>query len=113
MLPIDPVDIIKWLAGVAVTAFGVLLTRNINRVESDIEKKADSAHMVREIQRLESQLQESRDARERDIERIERASSEKFSEFSEAMRDRLNSLERNIDQRLTLILQAVSSERRT
>lgn len=126
--PLELVDLFKWIGGIAVSTFGVLLTRSINRVESDIKEKADADHTRREISRIESQLQEarearerelrrleaqlqeSREARERDIERLERASAEKFAEFSESVRDRLNSLERNLDQRLVLILQAVNKK---
>lgn len=97
---IELADAAKWLAGLAVPAFGWFLQRQMARVESDINSKANHAEMTREIARLEMKLQETIEARERDKLDIERASAERFNTFSETMRDRFGSLERNVDSQL-------------
>lgn len=97
----DLIDGAKWLGGVAVAVFSWLLQRNINRVEADIQSKADKDHMSREIERLEMALKENREARERDKLDNERSSAERFNQFTESMRDRFSSFERNVDSQIS------------
>lgn len=94
------IDAAKWLAALAVGVIGWFLKREIDRVGSDLTNKADKDHMQREIERLGMELKESRDARERDVERLERAQSEKLAEFSASVRDRLTAMERNVADRI-------------
>lgn len=108
-MPQDFIEPAKWLAGFAVGLIAWFARKSIERVETDLSSKADKSHMEREIEGLKMELKESREARERDIARIERVSAEKFAEFSESMRDRLNSLERNMSEKLTMVLQAIKS----
>lgn len=108
MLP-DFIEPAKWLAGIAVGLIAWFARKSIDRVETDLLNKADKTHMDREIAELKMELKESREARERDIARIERVSAEKFAEFSESIRDRLNSMERNMTNQITMVLQAVKS----
>lgn len=113
-MPIDPetFDIGKTVAYGLVAAIVWFARRSLARVENDLSAKADKSHMEREIEGLKMELKETREARERDMERIERTSAEKFSEFSESMRDRFNSMERNMDSKLDMIMQAIRSIRR-
>lgn len=93
-------DAAKWLGGLAVAVIGWFLKREIDKVGVDLANKADKDHMQREIERLGMELKDSRDARERDIERLERAQSEKLAEFSASVRDRLTAMERNVGDRI-------------
>jgi len=102
------IDGAKWLGGIAVALFSWILQRNINRVEADIQSKADKEHMSREIERLEmalkenrEALKENRDARERDKLDNERSSAERFNQFTESIRDRFSSFERNVDSQIS------------
>lgn len=108
MQPEFTVDTATIVYGIAAAVVGLLAwfaQRNLTRIESDVSMKADKEHMEREISLLQSDLKEAREARERDNDRIERAGAERFTEFSSAMRDRINIMERNVEQKLDLILQ--------
>lgn len=106
------IDAGKWLGGILVAVCGWLMQRNINRVETDIQSKADKEHMTREIERLEVALQDTQKSRERDRQDIERASTERFNSFENSIRDRLSSLERNVDAKLDMILEFVRQGRK-
>lgn len=110
-MPPEMIESAKWLGGILIGLIAWLARKSIERVENDLSNKADKSHMEREIEGLKMELKESREARERDIARIERVSAEKFAEFSESMRDRLNSLERNMSEKLTMVLQAIKSNK--
>lgn len=106
------IDAGKWLGGIAVALFGWLMQRGITRVEKDIQSKADKEHTSREIEGLKMKVQETHAARERDRAEIERASNERFNQFAESMRDRLSSMERNMDAKLDMILEFVRQARK-
>lgn len=108
-MPPEMIESAKWLGGILIGLIAWLARKSIERVENDLSNKADKSHTDREIEGLKMELKESREARERDIERIERTSAEKFAEFSESMRDRLNSMERNVSNQIAMVLQAIKS----
>lgn len=101
------IDTAKFLAAIAVAVIGWFLRREINQVGTDLRGKADKDHMQREIEGLKMELKETREARDRDLERVERTNSEKFAEFTASVRDRLGTMERNVDAKLDMILQVV------
>lgn len=103
MTPVDinPADILKYLAAGAVALIVWFLRREIEKVGADLASKADKEHMQREIGDLKMELKESREARERDMERIERTNAEKFAEFSASVKDRLGAMERNMENSIS------------
>lgn len=106
------IDAGKWLGGILVGACWWFLQRSVIRVEKDIQSKADKEHMTREIERLEVALQDTQKSRERDRQDIERASAEWRNQFAESIRDRLSSMERNMDAKLDMILEFVRQARK-
>jgi len=91
---------VEWLAGLAVGLIAFFAKRELNRVSADLANKADKDQMQRELEGVKMELKESRDARDRDIERLERAQAEKMAEFTESMRDRMTAMERNVAERI-------------
>lgn len=110
-MPPEFTDLAKWLACGLVGLIAFFLRRSIERVESDLLGKADKEYMTREIEGLKMELKETREARERDIERIERVNSEKMAELSAQLRDRLNSIESHIDSKFNMVIQAIRQAR--
>lgn len=110
MTPENLFDAAKYLAAMAVALIAWFLKREVDRVGVEISAKADKDHMQREIEGLKMELKESRDARERDIERLERAQSEKLAEFSASMRDRLTAVERNVNEKITATREDLSGK---
>lgn len=110
MLPdftIDGMTIAQSIAYGAVVVIAGLAHRSWARIEKDVSMKADKELMEREIEALKADLKDARDARERDTDRLERASAEKFSEFSSAMRDRIGVMERNVEDRVASLREDV------
>lgn len=91
---------VEWLAGLAVGLIAFFAKRELNRVSADLANKADKDQMQRELEGVKMELKETRDARDRDIERLERAQAEKMAEFTESMRDRMTAMERNVAERI-------------
>lgn len=110
MTPTDIFDAVKWLGGILLAVIAYLGKREIEKVGSDLASKADKDHMQREIEGLKMELKESRDRRDADIERMERASSEKFAEFTASVRDRLSVMERNVDSKLDMFSSAMGDK---
>lgn len=103
MLPdftVDGPTLTQIVAYGLVGALAWLAQKNLSRIELDVTSKADKESTEKEIEGLKMGLKEARETRERDVERMERASSEKFAEFSTAMRDRITSMERNVNDRI-------------
>lgn len=98
------VDAAKFLGVLAIAVIGWFLRREIDKVGADLSNKADKDHMQREIEGLKMELRDTRDARDRDLERVERVNAEKFAEFTASVRDRLSTMERNVDTKLDMIL---------
>lgn len=114
MTPVDinPADIVKFLAYGAVGLIAWFLRREIDKVGTDLASKADKEHMQREIEGLKMELKESREVRERDLERLERTSAEKFAEFTASVRDRLSAMERNMEGKLDMIVTLINQIRK-
>ncbi len=110
-MPPELIESAKWLGGLAIGLIAWFARKSLERVEHDLSNKADKSHTDKEIEGLKMELKESREARERDIERIERTSAEKFAEFAESMRDRMNSMERNVSSQIAMVLQAIRSNK--
>lgn len=110
MTPTDIIDAAKWLGGIALAVIAFFLRRELDKVGSDLAGKADKEHMQREIEGLKMELKESQNARERDMERLERAQSERLSEFQAGMRDRLTAMERNVNDKITGMREDVSGK---
>lgn len=106
------IDAGKWLGGILVAVCGWLMQRNVMRVDDELKGKASKEDMSREIERLEMRLQETHEARERDRVDMERASAEWRNQFAESIRDRLSSMERNMDAKLDMILEFVRQARK-
>lgn len=107
---ITALDVAKFLGGIAVVVIGFFMRREIDKVGADLASKADKEHMQREIEGLKMELKETRDRRDADIERMERASAEKFAEFTASVRDRLSVMERNVDSKLDMISSAMGDK---
>lgn len=107
---ITALDVAKFLGGIAVVVIGFFMRREIDKVGADLASKADKEHMQREIEGLKMELKETRDRRDADIERMERASAEKFAEFTASVRDRLGVMERNVDSKLDMISSAMGDK---
>lgn len=107
-----PEEITKYLAVGLVAIIFWFLRREINKVGTDLANKADKDHMQRELERLTMELKESRDRRDSDMERVERTNAEKFAEFTASVRDRLGTMERNVDAKLDMILTVVKQIRK-
>lgn len=112
MTPTDIFDAAKWLLGVVFAVIAFLLRRELDRVGSDLAGKADKEQMQREIEGLKMELKESREVRERDLERLERTSAEKFAEFTASVRDRLSAMERNMEGKLDMIVTLINQIRK-
>lgn len=107
---ITPADIVKFLGAVAIAVIAWFLRREIDRVGADVAGKADKDHMQREIEGLKMELKETREARQRDMERLERTNAERFAEFSASVRDKLSTLERNVDAKLDAMGRSVDGK---
>jgi hypothetical protein len=83
--------------------------RNLARIETDVSLKADKEHMEKEIEALREDLRESRAAHALADARIERANSEKLAELTSDMRDRMGSMERNMDARIVAMRDDMTS----
>lgn len=107
-------EITKYLAAGFIAIIFWFLRREITKVGIDLANKADKEQtradresMQREVERLTMELKETRDRRDTDMERLERTNSEKFAEFTASVRDRLGTMERNVDAKLDMILTVV------
>lgn len=98
---------VGWVAAtflVSVTALIAWLASNrIKRIETDIAMKADKEHMTGEIEGLRSELRESRDQERR-------ASAERFSEFSTSIKERMVSMEHNLEAKLDMVLRFIEKD---
>lgn len=101
---------VEWLAGLAVGLIAFFAKRELNRVSADLANKADKDQMQRELEGVKMELKETRDARDRDIERLERAQAEKMAEFTESMRDRMTAMERNVADRISSMREDVGGK---
>lgn len=108
----EVIDAAKYLGGLLIGVVFWFLRREIDKVGADLASKADKEHMQREIGELKVELKETRDARERDMERLERTNAEKFAEFTASIRDRITTMERNVDGKLDMILKVMDGLRK-
>lgn len=107
----------KWLGGGLVGLIVWFLKKEINQNNAALERKADKEQvqgMLEQAQRdnegLKMELKELRDRRDVDLERIERANAERFAAFSESMRDRISTMERNVDGKLDMLNSAMGDK---
>lgn len=107
---ITVVDIVKFVGVLGAAIIGYFMKRELDKVGVDLAAKADKDHMQREIEGLKMELKETRDARQRDMERLERTNAEKFAEFSASVRDRLGTMERNVDAKLDAMSRSVDGK---
>lgn len=112
MTPTEIFDAAKWLGGIVLAVVAFFIRRELEKVGTDLAGKADKEHMLREIEGLKMELRDTRDARDRDLERVERVNAEKFAEFTASVRDRLSTMERNVDTKLDMILSVMRDLRK-
>lgn len=105
-------DVVKTVVGMGVTFIVYLVKREIDRVGVELANKADKEHMQRELSELKMELKETREAKERDMERLERANAERFAEFNASIRDRITTMERNFDSKLDMIMDMIGRLRK-
>lgn len=95
-----------WLGGIMAAVIGFFFNRHIARVEAGLDDKANKS----EIAELRQELKETRDMRERDVERMDRLGNERYSEMQAAFNQRIADLERHLNEKLNLILRAVENK---
>lgn len=97
---------LAWLGKREIERVGIELANKADKEQA----KADKDDLQRQVEGLNMQLKETRDRRDADIERMERASAEKFAEFTASVRDRLGVMERNVDSKLDMISTAMGDK---
>lgn len=95
-----------WLGGIMAAVIGFFFNRHIARVEAGLDDKANKS----EIAELRQELKESREVRERDMERMDRLGNERYAELQQMFNQRIGDMERHLNEKLSLILRAVEKK---
>lgn len=108
----EVVDVAKWLAGILVLVLGWFLRHAHAQIEVGLASKADKEAMSREIESLRMELKDSRETRERELERLERMYDGKITAMAGELRSRMDSMEKNVDAKLDMLMEMIRGGKR-
>lgn len=104
-MPLDANTLVEVIPYGLVIVAAYFIKRTHAKIESDIEKKADKVSLTKEIDRLNMELTKVEEARERDMQRMERISTERIDTIKESINSRLDSMERGINDKLKMMME--------
>jgi hypothetical protein len=76
---------------------------HFERLNAEMREKADKS----EIADLRKELRMAEERRDRDMERMDRLGNERYAELKSFVDQRFNSMEKNVSDKLSMILQTV------